>query len=109
MAETAEVAAIAGTVDVVDPGGGVVGVVVDGVLHLAQEVVELDEVLLRPGVGHVRQIVLLHQRVRRRRRTRVHRCRGWGWSVLGHVLLRAGRRTVGDSQRVVERQQRAAD
>lgn len=36
----------------VDSGSGMARIFVDGILHLAEEVVDLNKILLRPGVGH---------------------------------------------------------
>jgi hypothetical protein len=65
---------VAGVTSIVDLNtcGGVVGVVVDGVLHLSEHGVDLDEILLRTGVGQG-QVVLLGKRVVvARRRRSVH-------------------------------------
>lgn len=42
----------------VSAGSGVVGILIDGILHLAQNVVNVDEILLGASVGHG-QVVLL--------------------------------------------------
>lgn len=75
-----------------DTGSGVVGVLVDGVLHLAEEIVDLDEVLLGPGVGGHGQVVLLGQGVLGRRRAGVGNRGGLGHVVLGgrHGAARDG-------------------
>jgi hypothetical protein len=84
---------------------GVARVLVDGILHLAKESVELDEILLGPGVGHG-QVVLLSQRVLSWGSGSVNDGRG---SVVRHVLLSGGHRSVGDGKRSMERQQGAAN
>lgn len=58
-----------------DSSGGVAGVVVDGVLHLSEKVVDLDKVLLCPGVGRHGEVVLLRKRVGTRTVTHGHRLR----------------------------------
>jgi hypothetical protein len=50
----------------VNARSGVVGILIDGILHLAQDVVDVDQVLLGACVGHG-QIVLLGKRVLARR------------------------------------------
>jgi hypothetical protein len=89
-------------------GGGVTGILVDGVLHLAEEIVDLDEILLCAGIGRHWQIVLLGERVLGGGRTSVSH-----GSVLRHVLgLRSGGHgsgAAGDGHGAVKGQQRAAD
>jgi hypothetical protein len=46
----------------VNVGSGVVGILIDTILHLVQDVVDVDQVLLCTCVGHG-QIVLLGKRV----------------------------------------------
>jgi hypothetical protein len=50
----------------VNAGSGVIGILIDGILQLAHDVVDVDEVLLGACVGHG-QIVLLDKRVLARR------------------------------------------
>jgi hypothetical protein len=89
----------------VNTGSSVAGVVVDGVLHLAQEVVDMDEILLGACVGHG-QVVLLSHGV-------VAGCgsvkNGSRASRLGHILSGWPHGTVGNRQGAVERQQRATN
>ena len=75
-----------------DTSRGVVGVLVDGVLHLAEEIVDLDEILLGPGVGGHGQVVLLGQGVLGRCRPGVSNRGGLGHVVLGgcHGAARDG-------------------
>lgn len=49
--------------------GGLVRVFVDSALHLLQDLIDLDQIVLGAGVGHGRQVVLLGQRARTRRST----------------------------------------
>jgi hypothetical protein len=85
-------------------GSSVAGVLVDGVLHLAKDVVDVDEILLRARVGHG-EIVLLSQGVAGSRAS-VH---GGRRSWLGHVLLCGGHGAIGDGQVSVKRHQGAAN
>ena len=102
------VEAVTAVVDL-DAGGGMARVLVDGVLHLAQEVVKLNEVLLGPGAGH-RQIVLLRERVLRRGRAAVkHGRRGLMVLRLRHVLLRGSHGASAHGQRAVQRHEGASD
>lgn len=90
----------------VNASSSMVGILINSVLHLAQEVVNVDEILLSASIGH-RQIVLLSQGVLAGGRASVD---NGGTSGLRHVmLLRSGHGSVGDGQRAVERHQRAAD
>lgn len=91
------------TVDM-NASSSVAGILVDGVLHLAEDVVDVNEILLRAGAGH-REVVLLSQRVAGSRAS-VHGGRG---SWLRHVLLCGGHGAVGDGQVSVERHQGAAN
>lgn len=78
----------------VNTGSSVAGILVNRVLHLAQKIVEMDEILLCAGVGHG-QVVLLSERVLRRCWAAMdHR----GCMLLRHVLLRGSHGTVGDGQ-----------
>ncbi len=105
MAETS-VVALAGGVNV-NTGGGMVGILIDGILHLTEHVVNLDQVLLGPGVGHG-QVVLLSQRVVGNSRDTAAAAHAVGMLRLGHVLL-SSHGPVGHGQRAVKRQQRAAN
>jgi hypothetical protein len=88
----------------VDTGGGMVGVLVDCVLHLAENGIDVDEVLLGASARH-RQVILLSQGVLARWWAGVNR----SWGVLGHVLLSSSHRAVGDGQVAVKGHQRAAN
>jgi len=81
-----------------------VGILIDGVLHLAKQVVELNKVLLRSGVGHW-QIILLSKRVLRWRRAVMNHYRCW----LRHVLFRSRHGTIGNGERAVKGQERASN
>lgn len=103
----AEAVAVVAAVVNLDTGGGVASVLIDGVLHLAQQVVNLDEVLLRSGVGHG-QIVLLGKRVvRDGGDARAHAARYVG--RLRHVLLGSGHGAVGNREGAMEGEKRAAN
>lgn len=84
----------------VNAGCGMVGIFVDGILHLSEQVVKLDKILLCSGIGHG-QVVLLSKRVLSRCWTTVNH----GWCRLGHVLLGGSHGTVGNRERTVERQE----
>lgn len=87
-----------------DTSSGMVGILVDCVLHLAEDVIDVDEVLLGASAGH-RQVILLGQGVLARRWAGVNR----SWGMLGHVLLSSSHRAVGDGQVAVKGHQRAAN
>lgn len=89
----------------VDTGSGMAGVLIYGVLHLAEQVVNVDEILLSPGVGH-RQVVLLSQGVLAGGRAAVHHSMA---GRLRHVLLLSGHGPVGDGEGTVEGHQGAAN
>jgi hypothetical protein len=100
------VAVVASIVNL-DAGGGVARVVVDGVLHLTEHGVDLDEILLRACVGQ-RQIVLLGERVvMARSRRSVH----YAWArMLRHVLgFSAAHGTIGNREGTVKGEQRSAN
>lgn len=90
---TEAVIAVVAAVDV-DTSRGVSGIVIDGILHLAQKVVNLDKVFLCPCVWHG-QIVLLGQGILRDGRTGADGTSNV--SRLGHVLLSSGHGSIGQS------------
>jgi hypothetical protein len=81
----------------VDTSSSVVSILVDGVLHLAKNGVDVNEILLSSRAGHG-QVVLLSQGVLARSRTSVDRC----GSRLRHVLLGSSHRTVGNGEVAME-------
>lgn len=83
----------------VNTSSGVVSVVVNGVLHLAQEVIDVDEILLSASVGHG-QVVLLRERVVTGLGSVKNSSRA---SRLGHILCGRAHGTVGNRQGAVER------
>lgn len=100
---TAETVILAAVMDV-DTGGGMAGVLVDGILHLAEEVVELYKILLRSGIRH-RQVILLSKRVLRRRRAAVDHGGCW----LRHVLFGGSHGAVRNREGTVERHERSSN
>lgn len=105
MAEAAKVVTAMVNVDI---GSGVVGVFIDGLLHLAKQIIDLDQILVGPGIGGHGQIVLLRQGILGWRRTSVGM--GHGGSRLGQILL-GGRHgtTAGDGERSMKRHEGATD
>lgn len=90
--------------DVMYTSSNVSGVLVDSILHLTEDVVKLDQIFLRPGVG---QIVLLSQGVGNRSMGTVSNTRA---SWLRHVRLGNGHASaVGDGKSPVKRQQRSSN
>jgi hypothetical protein len=84
---------------------GMLRIVVYSVLHLTEYIVELDKVLLCPGVG---EIILLSKRVGYRGGTSVSSHAG-PCVCLGHVRFCAGHGAIRDREGTVKRQQRAAN
>jgi hypothetical protein len=81
-----------------------VGVLIYGVLHLAEDVIDVDEVFLGARAGHG-QVILLCEGVLARWWAGVNRSR----SRLRHVLLSSSHRAVGDGKVAVKGHQRAAN
>lgn len=80
-------------------------IVIYSVLHLTEYSVELDKILLCPGIG---EIILLSKRVGYRRGASVS-SHARSRMCLGHVRLCARHGVVRDREGTVKRQQRAAD
>lgn len=80
------------------------GILINRVLHLAEEIVDLDEVLVRAGIRDG-EIVLLGEGVVRWSRSGVD---SWP-SLLRNVLLCGSHGAGGDGERAMERQQGAAN
>lgn len=87
-----------------DAGCGVIGILVDGVLHLTEEIVELDKILLSSGTGN-RQVVLLSERILGRCRAAVNHGRA---RRLRQVLLR-GHGAIRNGDRSMKRHQGATN
>jgi hypothetical protein len=86
-------------------GSSMLGILVDGILHLAEEIVNMDKILMGAGARH-RQVVLLSQRVvSNGRNTGTHAARDV--RRLGHVMIGSSHGTLGDGQGAVERKKRA--
>lgn len=79
MAETTE---LFGAVVNLNSSGGVVGILIDGVLHLTEEVVNLDEILMCPRVRGHGQVILLRQWVLGGSRSAMSK-----GNRLGHIML----------------------
>lgn len=84
-----------------DAGCGLVGVVIDGILHLPKEVVDLNKILLCACIRGHGEVVLLCKRVGSRAVTH-----GYG---LGSVTLGGSHGSLWDGHGAMERKQRAAD
>ena len=99
--------------DDVDSVRGLVGVLVHCRLHLLENLVKLDEVLLCAGIRHRRKIVVLRQRPRTRgcgtaAATTANRPLHAG-SRSRHVVTRRRQRSVRHGEHPVERQERLVD
>jgi hypothetical protein len=86
-------------------GSGVVCILVDGVLHLTEKVVDVNQILLGAGVRHGK-IILLSQGVLARGGTSMNN--RWT-SRLRHVLLRCGHWTIWDGEGAMKGHQGAAN
>lgn len=103
VAETVEV--IVAVVDV-DSRSGMAGILIDSVLHLSEEVVNLNKILLGSGVGGHWQVVLLGQRVLSGSRAAVSHA--WA-GRLREVVLGSSHRAVRNRERAVKGHQRATN
>lgn len=82
----------------------VVSILIDGILHLTENVIDVNEILLGARARHG-QVVLLSQRVLAGGMTSVDR----SGSMLRHVLLSGSHGTVGNGEVAVERHQGTAN
>jgi hypothetical protein len=88
----------------VNARSSVVSILVDGILHLAENVIDVNEILLGTRARHG-QVILLSQRVLARGMTSVDR----SGSVLRHVLLSGSHGAVGDGEVAMKRHQGTAN
>jgi hypothetical protein len=88
----------------VNTRSSVVSILVDGILHLTEDVIDVNQILLGARARHG-QVLLLSQRVLTRGMTSVDR----SGSMLRHVLFSCSHGTVGDREVAMKRHQGTAN